>query len=85
VESETIHRLLKATPFQAFRLFLSNGLTYDVRHPELALVGKRDMLIGSPASGYTHPTFESFDIVSLLHINGVQLVPVSGTSNGPLK
>ncbi len=29
---------LRKHPFEPFRLHLTNGLTYDVRHPEMALL-----------------------------------------------
>jgi hypothetical protein len=85
MDSETIHRLLKAQPFQPFRLHLSNGRTHDVRHPELALIGKRDMVLGNPLPDSDLPIYENFEIISLLHVNDIQMPPggLAGT-NGPV-
>ena len=85
MDPETIHRLLKAQPFQPFRLHLSNGRTHDVRHPELALIGKRDMVLGNPQPGSALPIYENFEIISLLHVNDIQLLAggIAG-ANGPV-
>jgi hypothetical protein len=37
-------RLLKQ-PFEPVRLFVSDGATYDVRHPEMAIVGPTEVVI----------------------------------------
>ena len=33
-------------PFQPFRVILTGGATYDIRHPELFMVGRRSAIIG---------------------------------------
>jgi hypothetical protein len=83
VELESINRLLRKQPFQPFRITLSNGKSYDIFHPELALVGRRDVIVGTPASGYADPVFDTFDIVSLLHINNVHILPQVGRPKTP--
>jgi hypothetical protein len=37
---------LRERPFCPIRLFLSDGKTYDVRHPEMAMVSPRQIIIG---------------------------------------
>jgi hypothetical protein len=37
---------LRKQPFEPFRLFLSDGGKYDVRHPELALVSPHTVVVG---------------------------------------
>jgi len=42
ITSSRIREYLQATPFQSFRIFLSDGSYHDVPHPEFAwLVGSR--------------------------------------------
>jgi len=72
---DDIHRVSRHQPFQPFRLHLSNGRTYDVRHPELVLVGRTTMLIGKPAPDLPLPTFDDYTIVTLLQINDIELMP----------
>ncbi len=37
---------LRRQPFEPIRIFLTDGATYDVRHPELALVSLHTVVIG---------------------------------------
>jgi hypothetical protein len=82
---EDIHQLLHKEPFQPFRLHLSNGRTYEVRHPELALVGRTTVFIGVPAADLSIPVYDVFDLVSLVHINNVEPIPKNAppSTNGP--
>ncbi len=42
---ETFRKLLAASPFKPFRSVMSSGDAYEVRHPEMALVTKGDILV----------------------------------------
>ena len=42
---DEIRKHLRRQPFRPFRLFLSNGLSYDVRHPELMYVSRTEVVI----------------------------------------
>ncbi len=46
---EDIRDFLQRKPFQPFRLTLTDGRTYEVRHPEMAMVGRSSVAIGLPA------------------------------------
>jgi hypothetical protein len=79
-------RLIRAQPFQPFRIHLTNGRTYDVRHPDLAVVGRSTMFVGAPAADLTIRVYDQFDIVSLLHINHIEPLPQTAqppSPNGP--
>jgi hypothetical protein len=71
---DDIRELLRRQPFQPFRIHLSNGTVYEVRHPELILVGRTTLVIGRPAPGAAEPIYEDFSIVALVHINHVEPV-----------
>jgi hypothetical protein len=43
-----IRKSLRKRPFQPFRVVMADGPSHDVRDPELAMVTKRDLLIGVP-------------------------------------
>jgi hypothetical protein len=49
----TIHKRVLQRPFQSFRVCLSDGVTYDVREPEMILVTRREVLIAQPKPGET--------------------------------
>ena len=44
-------------PFTPFRLTLTEGSTYDVRHPEFCMVGRRSVILGLCRSTKTKSTF----------------------------
>ena len=73
---QTFRNLLTARPFKPFRLIMSSGQSYEVRHPEMAFVTKTDMLIGVDIEDDGVPA--EFKICSLLHVTAVEpLEPAS--------
>ena len=44
--TDAFRKILRRQPFQPFRLVMSSGKSYDVRHPEMALLLKNDLLVG---------------------------------------
>jgi hypothetical protein len=80
---EIIHERLHRQPFQPFRIVASEGLRFDVHHPDLVMVGQRDLTIGIPAPH--HPSIYSRQVrVAIVHIAAIEDLPMSaGTKNGP--
>ena len=74
---------LRKRPFEPFRLCLTDGTVYEIRHPDLVMVGLQRLLVGVPAEG-REGIFQRYDVVSLLHV--VRLEPLqtgpSATTNG---
>lgn len=80
---DDINRVLRRQPFQPFRIHLSNGQAFDIRHPELAIVGRSTMVIGLPAPDLPPSTYDFFEIIALMHINRLEPLPtVSTATNG---
>ncbi len=72
--AEALRLELRRQPFLPLRIYLTDGKTYDVRHPEMVLVKRRELYIGtetSPGSGVAGEC----DRVSLLHVVRVECVP----------
>jgi len=69
---EDIRGFLQQRPFQPFRITLTDGRTYEVRHPELAMIGRSAMAIGLPAPTETNPVYDRLVTVSLLHVMQVE-------------
>lgn len=44
---EQLRQLLRRQPFVAIRLFMSDGTTYDVKHPEMAFVTRSTVEVGT--------------------------------------
>ncbi len=86
MSAEELRDSLRQSPFEPFRIMLSDGAGYDVRHPDLLWVGQRAAYVG--LTGQPGQTFfERAVKVDLLHVT--QIVPLDGsaspTKNGPAK
>ena len=66
---------LRRRPFVPFRLHVSDGTVYEVRHPELLMVDLGSAVVGLGAAGQPFPQVERYEIVDLTHI--VRLEPLS--------
>jgi len=67
---QTFRDLLAQRPFRPFRLVMSSGQTYDVRHPEMAMLTRSDILVGVDESDEGVPA--SFKICALLHVSAIE-------------
>lgn len=68
---QTFRDLLSTRPFRPFRLVMSSGQDYEVRHPEMAWLTKTDILVGIDEDEETHAPAR-FKICSLLHVTAVE-------------
>ena len=72
---ESIHEWLQKRPFQQIRISSSSGESYEVRHPEMALLTRTELLIGiAERRGFP----SRYRAVSLLHITAVE--PLDSTA-----
>jgi len=78
---EDVREFLRRRPFQPFRLTLTDGRTYDVLHPELAIVGRSFVGVGLARPGDPENIAERIVSVSLLHI--MQIEPVESLAPPP--
>lgn len=62
-----IRILTKRKPFRPFRVVTSDGTIYEVRHPDLVMIGLSSIIIGYP-SDQDPEAYSRSDIVSLRHI-----------------
>lgn len=76
---QTFRDLLTARPFQPFRLVMSSGQTYDVRHPEMAMLTHTDLLVG--VGEVDEGVAAEFKICSLLHVTAIE--PLEPTMSEP--
>jgi hypothetical protein len=78
---EDLQDAARRQPFEPFRVHLTTGATFDVRHPDLIMVGRRAAIIGIA----NEPGGSAFDRtikVDLLHIVGIEELPAA-SKNGP--
>lgn len=67
---QTFRELLTQQPFQPFRLAMSSGDTYEVRHPEMAMLTRTSLLVGTGDTEEGVPA--GFRICSLLHVTAIE-------------
>jgi hypothetical protein len=82
---EELHEAARRQPFEPFRVILTTGAAYDIRHPDLILVGRRSAVIGTT----NEPDGTAYDRtvkVDLLHVVATEELPIAQPStNGPPK
>ncbi len=69
----TVHafrEMLARRPFQAVKLTLSSGQSFEIRYPEMALLTRTSILIGTDLAEDSVPA--EFRIVSLLHVASME-------------
>jgi hypothetical protein len=74
IRPEDIRQLLQKKPFQPFRMHMSNGQSYEVTHPELAMVTKGTIVVSKAVPGSEEPIGEGIHLVSVLHINNIEML-----------
>jgi hypothetical protein len=73
---------VRKRPFVPFRLVLSTGQTYEVCHPDLIMVGRQALMIGTPS--VEDPSLaEQVTRVALAQVTEVQDLPPPSAGNGP--
>jgi len=71
---EELATAVRRRPFVPFRLTLTEGSTYEIRHPELCMPGRRSAVLGLTASGASDLLFDHSVTIDLLHV--VKLEPL---------
>jgi hypothetical protein len=66
---------LRERPFAPFRIIASTGRSFDVYHPDLVLVARRFLIVGTTSSEDPEHA-ELVDRVAILHITELQDLPV---------
>jgi len=67
---QEILNTLKAQPFRPFRITMNSGRTFDIRHPEMVRLGKRDLLIFTFVSD-SPEVYDRWEHVSLLLVESL--------------
>jgi hypothetical protein len=75
MQTVDILEFVRRKPFKPFRVTLSDGRTYEIHHPELAMVGLSIVVIGVPAPNYSDPVFQRAITVDLAHIMEAEELP----------
>jgi hypothetical protein len=71
---QEVRDFLKAAPFVPFRVYTSDGQSFDIKHPEMAFVTRLMLYVGKPVTDPTKDIPTRADSVSMLHV--VRLEPL---------
>jgi hypothetical protein len=73
--AEGFREILRREPFEPFRVVMSSGESYNVMHPEIALVSARSLVLAIPDPSRAEG--ERFAFCSYLHIAHVEILKPS--------
>lgn len=76
---QTFRDLLAHRSFKPFRIVMSSGLEYEVRHPEMAMLTRTDLFVGIDIADDGVPAH--FKICSLLHITAIEPLNVEAATS----
>ncbi len=78
--SEVIKTRLNERPFRPLRIIVSEGLSYEINHPDLVWVGWSDVQIGFASPD--HPTTYDRTIrIAMAHVVGLEDIPSSAPAH----
>jgi hypothetical protein len=79
---DELRQLLRKEPFLPFTLFVTDGRSFEVRHPELVALTQSSAQIGMPGSTAPVSLPEKRIVLAFLHITGYeQSVPFPPTTS----
>lgn len=79
--ADDIYQRIKGRPFTPVRVTVSNGDSFDVYHPDVVIVGRRSVTIGT-ASAESPAHADLTTKVSIIHVTSLVDLPVPSTSGG---
>ena len=71
---DELREAARTQPFEPFRVILTTGASYDIRHPDLIMVGRRSAVIGITDEP-NGPVYDRTLKVDLFHIVGIEDLP----------
>ena len=80
--ADDIQARLRERPFSPIRIVTTTGQTYDVSHPDLVLVGRRFLIIGTPTA--ENPSIaDQVTRLAMVHVTELRdLSKPAGPANG---
>jgi len=79
--ADMIHDRVRRRPFVPLRIVTSSGQTFDVFHPDLIMVGRRDITIG--IASVEHPgQYERQTRVAIMHVTALEDLPAPTPPGG---
>lgn len=80
MSAQDLYDMTHRRPFTPFRIVTSDGTMYEVRHPELVMIGLSSVIVGYPDEKNPF-AYSRWDVVSMQHI--IRLEPQVGEQAAP--
>jgi hypothetical protein len=81
---EELRSVLRQQPFEPFRLVLTDGTGYEIRHPDLLWVGRSTAMVG--LTGEPGQTFYEravrVTLIRIVRLEPLEVSPSSASPNG---
>ena len=71
---EDILEILRARPFEPFRVYLTDGAVYEIRHPDMAIVQRSKVTVAVPGPEGPEDPAERTVNCALIHITRTELL-----------
>ncbi len=71
---EDILEILRSTPFEPFRVYLTDGAVYEIRHPDMAIVQRSKVIVAVPGPAEPDGPAERTVNCALIHITRTELL-----------
>lgn len=78
---DEIQARLREQPFVPLRIVSSSGQTFDVYHPDLIMVGRRSLTVGT-ASARNPRHYDQTTRVAIMHITALEDLPARSRRDG---
>jgi hypothetical protein len=78
---ETIKERVQRQPFVPLRIVTSSGGAYEVRHPDLIMIGRRELIIGL-ASKKKPGFYKELARVALMHVTAMEDIRAASKPKG---
>ena len=80
MNQDEILRLNRQQPFEPYRLVLTTGESYEIRHPDMALVTRSTVHVGIPAAKSKSDAAREVAFVSLIQVGKIEFLNSAATS-----
>jgi hypothetical protein len=73
--SRKVLEYVSAEPFQAFRIKMASGQTYEIRHPEMILVGRSSVRVHTISDGGQTENWHDVSLMLMETLEPIESTP----------
>jgi hypothetical protein len=79
--ADEIQSRIRSQPFVPVRIMTSSGQAFDIPHPDLIMIGRRDLIVGT-ASNKNPWQYEQTSRVAIMHVTALEDLPMPTQQSG---